>query len=44
MWKALEDWDWEAITDMSGHIEGSRKEAWKRDRKEEGRHARNNLV
>lgn len=44
VWKALEDWDWEGITDTSGHMEGSRKAAWKRDTKKEGREACGNLV
>lgn len=44
VWKALEDWDWEGITDTSGHVESSRKEAWKRDTKKEGRQACGNLV
>jgi len=44
MWKALEDWDWEEITDTSSPMEGSRKEAWKMVTKKEGRQARGNLV
>lgn len=44
VWKTLEDWDWDGITDTGGHVEGSRKEAWKMGTKKEGRQACANLV